>query len=68
MQEYKKNSMMVAVDKLPLISLTDNDDLVQKACDAVMMAFPIEPPYESATFKRVPRTGGYNQDDLLAFA
>jgi hypothetical protein len=50
--------MMVAVDKLPLISLTDNDDLLKKACDAVMTAFPIKLPYESATFKRVPRTGG----------
>ena len=50
--------MMIAVDKLPLISLTENDKLVQKACDAVMMAFPIKPPYESAMFKRVPRTGG----------
>lgn len=57
-QEYRKNSMMIAVDKLPLISLTENDKLVQKACDAVMMAFPIKPPYESAMFKRVPRTGG----------
>ena len=59
---------MVAVDRLPLISLTDNDELVQKACDAVMVAFPIKPPYESATFKRMPRTGGFIQDDMLAFA
>ena len=66
-QEYLKNVVRTTVDKLPLITLTENDGLVQKACATVLQAFhDIVPPYASATFKRVTREGGCIENDMYA--